>query len=163
MPIVSGTQPGLNATFWGINPHFDQLTQILSERDVSVEPIQTQVGLSFISIGTPSIVIYLGEEIKGKDFGEKEMRDLRISYEPDMRLAQSRVESNPPDQFTKVSQVSHFAASYLRAHGYRVNVSIVDPEELQDLDLDSGGIRFDQIDPDTIDPDLLKKELGLNS
>ena len=161
MPIVSGTQPGLNATFWGINPCFNQLIRILSKRGVSVEPIQTQPDQSFISIGTPSIVIYLGEKITEGALSEKEVRDLKISYEPDKRLAQARVKPNSPDQFTKVSQVSNFAASYLRAHGYTVNVSIEAPEQLPDLDLDSGQIRFDQIDPNTIDPEVLRRELGL--
>ncbi len=158
MPIVTATQLGLNATFWGINPCFDQLTHILSERNVSVEPIQTDAGRSIISIGTPSIVVYQGEQTNGRDINEKEIRDLKISYEPSGQL---KPEPKPPDRFTRVSQVSGFAASYLRAHGYKVNVSIEDPEQLPDLDLNSQQIRFDQVDPAAIDPEVLRRELGL--
>lgn len=129
MPIVTGTRLGLNATFWGVNPCFDQLTQILGSRNVNVEVLQTRInGSSHTSIGTPSIVVYRGEKTNGDGIDEKEMRDLRISYEPDEQLARVRVEPKPLDRFTRVSQVSNFAASYLRAHGYVVNVSIVDPQ-----------------------------------
>ena len=39
MPIVNGTQLGLNATFWGINPCFKSLMDILSRKGIYVEPI----------------------------------------------------------------------------------------------------------------------------
>ena len=160
MPIVNGTQLGLNTTLWGINPSFDRLAGILSERGVNVEPIQTEPDKAFISIGTPSIVVFWGEKNHSGKICETNVRDLRISYDPDERLAQARVKPNPPPRFTKVSQISNFAASYLRAYGYTVTVSIEEPEELPDLDLNSG-IRFDLIDPETIPPEILRRELGL--
>lgn len=160
MPIVSSTQPGLNATLWGINPCFDKLVEILSARNVSVELLQTNRAQSYVSVGTPSIVVFWGEQAKRK-IEEVNIRDLRISYEPNESLLSRRKNPTPAETFVRVSQVSNFAASYLRAHGYIVNVSIVNPEDLIDLDLDSG-LRFDQIDPDELDPEMLRKELGLD-
>lgn len=163
MPIVIGTQEGLNATFWGINPYFNRLMKILSRRGVNVEPIQTEADKSVISIGTPSIVVFWGKQINEGNIKEIDFRDLRVSYEFNRKLAKSRVKPAVPAKFDKVPQVSNFAASYLRACGYKVNVSIENPEQLPDLDLGlNSGIRFDLVDPSKIDPAILKAELGLD-
>lgn len=162
MPIVNASQPGLNATFWGLNPYFSSLIEILSRRGVNVEPIQTEAGKSFISVGTPSIVVFRGKKEEDESISETDIRDLRMSYEPDKKLAKIRTKPTPPEKFTRVSQISKFAASYLRAFGYGVDVSVVNPNELIDLDLNSGQIRFDKVDLAKIDPVVLKKELGLD-
>lgn len=163
MPIVNASQPGLNATFWGVNPCFKFLMGFLSERGVNVEPIQTEVGKSVISIGTPSIVVFHGKKISETKIIEADVRDLKISYEPDVNSTKKRKEPKIPERFFKPSQISNFAASYLRAQGYIVNVSATNPDYLPDLDLGlDSGIRFDLVDPDLMDSELLKKELGLN-
>ncbi len=162
MPIVNATQPGLNATFWGINPHFKSLIDLLSKRGVNVEPIQTEAGKSVISIGTPSIVVFRGKKISKTKIIEADVRDLKVSYEPDVNSTKKRMEPKLPDRFFKPSQISNFAASYLRAQGYTVNVSAKNPDHLPELDLGlDSGIRFDLVDPTSIDPEVLKKELGL--
>ena len=164
MAIKNEIQLGINITFWGVNPYFSKLANILKQKNVHVEEYTTRINNSnHTSIGTPSIVVFKGIEASNK-LEESEMRDLIVSHEPLRDVAEANEEPSPPENFMKTSQVSGFAASFLRAHGYTVNTNIVnDLDEVQkiDFDLDSG-IRFDLIDPNQVDPAVLRKELGLN-
>ncbi len=157
-------ETNLNANFWGVNPYFRKLAYLLKQRNVDVEEYETRInGSNHTSIGTPSIVIFKGVQV-GDNVEETDMRDLVVSYEPSKRSIMTKKEPKLPEKFIKTSQVSSFAASFLRAQGYSVSISVVDDlDEIRkiDFDLDSG-IRFDLIDPRDVDPEVLKKELGLN-
>lgn len=161
MTIKLKIQAGLNATFWGINPCFSKLAHALKQRGVKVEKHTTKInGSNCTSIGTPSIVIFKGVKVNGS-VKETDMRDLMVLHEPRKNRSKTRVEL--PERFIRASQVSKYAASFLRANGYTVGVDIVDLDEVRgiDFDLDSG-IRFDLVDPSEVEPAILRRELGLN-
>ena len=164
--IKTRLQTSLNADFWGVNPCFKRLACLLKQRNVTVGEYETRInGSDITSIGTPTIVVFKGVRVgNDNDIEETEMRDLIVSHDPRRNLGEPKTEPELPDEFLKVSQISRYAASFLRAKDYAVNVSVVyDLDEIRQIDFDlDSGIRFDLIDPRTVDPEILRKELGLN-
>lgn len=158
MPVKIKIQTYLNATFWGINPCFHELASALKQRGVKVEEYETRINGS--SCSTPSIIIFKGVKVNGS-VEEADMCDLVVSHERRKRPLAVQIEL--PEQFVRTSQVSRYAASFLRANGYTVGVDIVDLDEVRRIkfDLDSG-IRFDLVDPNEVAPEVLRRELGLN-